>query len=103
MPLMFSGGVCCEVLPFADGAVLLAGTGVVAGLLAGAAAAFFFDVSALVESVVASVPLCAASETAAFFSLVAVPVSVWSAEPDDPRLLDRAGCHATEDQQHRCE
>jgi len=36
MPSLFAGGVCCAVLAFADGAAVLAGAGVAAGLLAGA-------------------------------------------------------------------
>jgi len=35
MPALFAGGVCCAVLAFVDGAGLLAGAGVAAGLLAG--------------------------------------------------------------------
>ena len=53
------------------------------------AAAFFLDleVLVLVESAVASEPVCEASEAAAFFFaffLVVELVSVWSVEPDEP-------------------
>jgi hypothetical protein len=45
MPLLFAGGVCCAALAFVDGAEL-AGAGVAAGLLAGAAADALSDAGA---------------------------------------------------------